>query len=283
MSLRAEAEALAGSLPRLRIGAALPSDAAHLGSAGRRRAGTGEHFWQYRQHRPEDDGQRIDWRRSARGDTLFVRETELETARTFLFWTDPHAGFRWRGESDRATKADYAGVLALAMAKLLSKEGERVGVLGGRKPGFGGKAFQRVADDLRALKGNFPGAPRSLSALLVFSDFYEPDAIWRARIEPLLGTCRQGILIMVTDPVEENFPFKGRVKLSRPGTEDERMLGRAELIEAEYKEKFEARKKEVEDFAGSIGWQHLWFSTGAPIQKAGGHLHQVLQHMESGE
>lgn len=282
MSLRAEAEALASSLPRLRIGAALPSDAAHLGSAGRRRAGTGEHFWQYRQHRPEDDGQRIDWRRSARGDTLFVRETELETARTFLFWSDPHAGFNWRGTDDRLTKAHYSAVLALAMAKLLSKEGERVGVLGGRKPGFGGKAFQRIAEDLESLNDKFPGAPRSLSSLLVFSDFYDSDAVWRDRIEPLLGTCRQGILVMITDPVEESFPFKGRVRLSRPGTEDERLLGRAELIEAEYRQKFEARKQEVADFAASIGWKSLWFSTGDPIEKAGAQLHQVLQFMESG-
>ena len=38
-----------------------------------------------------DTAQRIDWRRSARGDDVFVRETELETARTFLFWCDPSA------------------------------------------------------------------------------------------------------------------------------------------------------------------------------------------------
>ena len=42
--LRAEAESLARQLPGLNFKAEA-SEAAHIGSAGRRRPGTGEHFW----------------------------------------------------------------------------------------------------------------------------------------------------------------------------------------------------------------------------------------------
>ncbi|OZB12775.1 MAG: hypothetical protein B7X53_17510, partial [Hyphomonas sp. 34-62-18] len=76
--LRAEAESLARQLPGLNFKAEA-SEAAHIGSAGRRRAGTGENFWQYRRFTQEDAPSRIHWRRSAKGTDLFVRESELET------------------------------------------------------------------------------------------------------------------------------------------------------------------------------------------------------------
>jgi hypothetical protein len=101
--LKAEAVALAGDLGTLTTRARAAS-AAHLGSAGRRRSGTGENFWQYRRHTQEDGAERIDWRRSAREEHLFVRETELETARTFLFWVDPSPGFNWSSDPKILTK-----------------------------------------------------------------------------------------------------------------------------------------------------------------------------------
>lgn len=281
MTLRAEAEALASSLPRLRIGGALASDAAHLGSAGRRRAGTGEDFWQYRQHMPEDGSQRVDWRRSARGDTLFVRETELETARTFLFWADPHAGFHWSGDQARPSKGHYASVLLLALSSLLSKEGERVGIMGGRKAGFGSRSLQRMLEDLSALTDTFPAAPRNLASAIIFSDFYDDDAVWQKRLIPLSSTCRQGVLVMVTDPVEETFPFRGRVMLSRPGTQDERLLGRAELIEDAYLKKFAAKKDAVKALAARLGWQSLFLSTGSPVLNGATKLHRALEQIEA--
>lgn len=281
MTLRAEAEALAASLPRLRIGGALASDTAHLGSVGRRRAGTGEDFWQYRRHMPEDGSQRIDWRRSARSDSLFVRETELETARTFLFWTDPHPGFHWTGDAARPAKGHVANIVAIALASLLSREGERVGVLGGSKPGFGAKTIQRVTEDLQDIDAGIPTPPKNAASVIIFSDFYDDIDMWRDRLTGLSEVCSRGVLIMVTDPVEETFPFKGRVKLSRPGTSDERLLGRAELLEAAYLEKFEARKTDLQALASQIGWEILFVSSGQPMIEAATALHGLLEQFEA--
>ncbi|MEO0451746.1 MAG: DUF58 domain-containing protein, partial [Pseudomonadota bacterium] len=103
-TLRADAEALARQLPGLSLQAAA-ADLVHPGAAGRKRAGSGEQFWQYRRYAQTDAADRIDWRRSARGDEYFVRETELETARTILSWVDPNAGFDWSSDPGRETKA----------------------------------------------------------------------------------------------------------------------------------------------------------------------------------
>ena len=120
--LKAEASALAGDLGTLTTHARAAS-AAHLGSAGRRKSGMGENFWQYRRHTAEDGADRIDWRRSAREENLFVRETELETARTFLFWNDPSAGFHWSSGDTLPYKADRALLLCMALAGALSRSG----------------------------------------------------------------------------------------------------------------------------------------------------------------
>ena len=64
---RLEALALAGDLPGVLLDARRLAASAP-GFHGRRRAGQGEAFWQYRDHRPEDGARLVDWRRSARGD-----------------------------------------------------------------------------------------------------------------------------------------------------------------------------------------------------------------------
>ncbi|WP_290480686.1 DUF58 domain-containing protein, partial [Hyphomonas sp. UBA2660] len=168
--LRSEAESLARQLPGLNFKAEA-SEAAHIGSAGRRRAGTGEHFWQYRRYAQEDAADRVDWRRSAKGTELFVRETELETARTVLFWSDDAPGFRWKGEGDLRTKAEEAQLLMLAIGIMMSKDGERIGMLGaGRTASFGKKAVARLAEDLeRGTHGQFPSPPKSAATIILAS------------------------------------------------------------------------------------------------------------------
>src|ERR1700747_1255999 len=56
------------------------------GVHGRRRAGAGETFWQFRPFVSGEAAGRIDWRRSAKDERLYVREREWEAA---------HAGFLW--------------------------------------------------------------------------------------------------------------------------------------------------------------------------------------------
>ncbi|MEO0883581.1 MAG: DUF58 domain-containing protein [Pseudomonadota bacterium] len=274
-ALRLEAEALARALPRLFV-RTKASEAVHLGSAGRRRAGTGEDFWQYRRYAQEDDASRVDWRRSARGDSLFVRETELETARSIHFWVDPHDGFDWTGDGARHTKADRARLLMMATANLLSREGERVGVLGGAPAGFGKRALERLYTQLCEPLGETPRPPRRSGTVVVASDFYDPVSTWKARLAPLAKKARHGVLIAVSDPVEHAFPFEGRVRLSRPGSLLERILGRAETVREAYLQRFEANRAELRDLAGHLRWRLIEHETGdAPITGAA-KLHEVL-------
>ena len=272
--LKAEASALAGDLGTLTTHARAAS-AAHLGSAGRRKSGMGENFWQYRRHNAEDGADRVDWRRSAREEHLFVRETELETARTFLFWADPSPGFHWSSAESIPHKADRALLLCMALAGALSRSGERCGALGGgRGPVSGARAPSRVGEDIRNFRTDapVPKPPRDTAAVVICSDFYSPLADWRAWLTPVAAKCRDGVLLQVCDPIEESYPFNGRVRFFRPGQERERLIGRAESIRDGYLDKFAQRRKDMTDLAGELGWRFVSHVSDGPPRTPLGEL-----------
>ena len=68
-----------------------------MGVHGRRRAGHGENFWQYRQAVPGDARSMVDWRRSGKSDEQFIREMEWEAAQTVSLWVDDALSMDYRG------------------------------------------------------------------------------------------------------------------------------------------------------------------------------------------
>src|SRR5271154_5167295 len=83
-----EGRTLAASMPRPIPKTRRVAASVFPGLHGRRRAGPGENFWQYRRFVPGEPASRVDWRRSARDDHLYVRELEWEAAHTVWIWPD---------------------------------------------------------------------------------------------------------------------------------------------------------------------------------------------------
>src|SRR6201988_148081 len=77
-----QGRSLAATMPRLILEARAVAATVIPGLHGRRRAGSGENFWQYRRFISGEPASRVDWRRSARDDHLYVREREWEAAHT---------------------------------------------------------------------------------------------------------------------------------------------------------------------------------------------------------
>lgn len=253
-TLRADAETLARQLPGLSLQADA-ADVVHPGSAGRKRAGTGEQFWQYRRYAQTDAADRIDWRRSARSDEYFVRETELETARTILCWVDPDPGFDWSSDPGRETKADRARIILLAQGIISAQQGERIGLISGkRSPSVGKSAAQKLAEDLLTNDSPKLDPPRSKALALVASDFYDGVAAWHKRLTPLASRCRNGILLSVSDPVEHQFPFSGRTRFERPGSDQDLLFGRAETVRDDYLDKLAEHERALQELAAHLGW-----------------------------
>lgn len=256
-SARLDALNLAGDLPGVLLDAKRLAASAP-GVHGRRRSGQGEDFWQYRDHRAEDDARLVDWRRSARGDRFFVREREREAAQTAWFWIDPDAGFNWTSSTARPTKLHRARTIALALAILLARGGERVGALG-QPPRRGARAVDRLAVDLLTPQRE---ADAPSNACVVFlSDFYAPVSAWRERLLSAARAGASGALVMIADPAEEDFPFRGRTLFQSPGQGGEVLIGRAEAAQATYAERLAQQRRDIRALGAEFGFRALLHRT----------------------
>jgi uncharacterized protein (DUF58 family) len=254
---RLDALALAGDLPGVLLDAQRLAASAP-GFHGRRRAGQGEAFWQYRDHRAEDGARLVDWRRSARGDRFYVREREREAAQTGWFWIDPEPGFNWSSAPGRPTKLYRARTLALALAILLARGGERVGALG-HPSRAGARAVDRLAFDLLRPLGDAEAPVKS--CVIFLSDFYAPVDHWRARLTAAAGAGATGALVMIADPAEEDFPFRGRTLFQQPGSRNEALLGRAESVREMYAERLETHRRAIRQLGAAFGFPALLHRT----------------------
>jgi uncharacterized protein (DUF58 family) len=254
---RLDALNLAGDLPGILLDAKRLAASAP-GVHGRRRAGQGEDFWQYRDHRAEEGARMIDWRRSARGDRFYVREREREAAQTAWFWIDPDPGFNWTSNTNRPTKLYRARTIALALAILLARGGERVGALG-FAPRAGARAVDRLALDLAAPARE--AEPPSNTTLIFLSDFYAPVEHWRERLLKCARTGASGALVMVADPAEEDFPFQGRTLFQAPGGRGEVLIGRAEVAHATYAERLDTHRRAIRALGAEFGFPAILHRT----------------------
>src|SRR6201995_1240419 len=133
-SIRHDAATLSARLPSLVIAARRVAQTVRHGVHGRRRAGSGETFWQFRPFLSGEPSTRIDWRRSAREERAFVREREWESAHTVWIWFDRSPSMRFASSLGPASKVARAALLALALADLGVAGGERAGLLGLTRP-----------------------------------------------------------------------------------------------------------------------------------------------------
>src|SRR5206468_4488663 len=129
-----ESRTLAASLPRLVLEARRIAANVIHGLHGRRRAGAGESFWQYRRFVSGEPSRRVDWRRSARDDHLYVREQEWEAAHTVWIWPDRSPSMTFKSRLAQEPKLDRTLVVSFALAEVLVHAGERVGIPGLMRP-----------------------------------------------------------------------------------------------------------------------------------------------------
>ena len=149
VGLRRDAEKVGGALPPLLAQAEHLAASVSMGFHGRRRAGHGENFWQYRQAVPGDARSMVDWRRSGKSDQQFIREMEWEAAQTVSVWVDDAQSMDYRDSDDfkARSKFERAALLALAVSVLLIKAGERVALMGtdAAQPRAGRAQLNRMA------------------------------------------------------------------------------------------------------------------------------------------
>ena len=140
------ARKLADAMPRLILEAHRVASTVIHGLHGRRRAGPGENFWQYRRFVSGEPAQNVDWRRSARDDHLYVREREWEASHTIWLWPDRSPSMTFASALAVESKLERVMVIAFALAEVLVQGGERVGVPGLMRPTASRNVIEKMAE-----------------------------------------------------------------------------------------------------------------------------------------
>jgi len=262
IALRERAESLAATLPPLQVAAERLASAVSLGVHGRRKAGMGETFWQFRRYSNQDSSTLIDWRQSAKSQHLFVREREWEAAEAVWFWRDGSPSMRFVSAKNISSKLERANLLALALASLLVRGGERVALwAGGQAPATGRVPLNRMAHGLLDVAPQDcalpPDAPTARSSQLVWlSDFLSPLSDIEACLQRLCRIGLSGHLVQIVDPAEEDFPFAGRTRFESVAGRENTIFGRAEAVRDAYRARFRSHGEAVRAAAHRLGWSH---------------------------
>src|SRR3954451_21807760 len=96
-----EGRTLAAAMPRLILESRKIAATVIHGLHGRKRSGSGENFWQFRRFVSGEEARRIDWRRSARDDNVYVRERQWEAAHPIWLWPDRWPSMRYSSRLPR--------------------------------------------------------------------------------------------------------------------------------------------------------------------------------------
>ena len=276
-----QSQALAASMPRLILEARRIAATIIHGLHGRKRAGPGENFWQYRRFLSGEPAARIDWRRSARDDHLYVREQEWEAAHTVWIWPDRSPSMIFRSPLAKETKLDRALIMGLALAEVLVEGGERVGVPGLTRPSGARNVVEKIAQAMiydPVARSSLPPtfAPSPLAEIIVLSDLWSPIAEVHSTIAQLSATGAQGHVVQIVDPAEETFPYSGRIEFIEPEGAGSITAGRAETWRDDYAARVARHRAEIRLETDRLGWSFIIHRTDRPASELLLKLHEQL-------
>lgn len=282
-----QASNLADPFQSLLIRAEQLASSFRLGGHGRRKSGIGEEFWQFKPYQNGDSPNRIDWKQSAKGDHIFVRENEWHIAQSTYFWIDHTPSMFFQSTPKHPEKIDYARLIAAALAKLLLEAGEQIHLLNSPQkvnnnwPVFVENSLQQPSDEafettdlIQTVKPN--------SSLIILSDFLSETAKIEHFLRNIGPKVEQVCLIQVMDPLEETFPFEGRVLFKGSEGEAPFLASNSQEIKQAYLEKMARHRTTLESYCQ----HHNWFFSVAHTDKSALQvltlLYFALSHSQQG-
>ncbi len=228
------------------------------------RKGFSVEFADYRPYQPGDDLRYVDWKIAARADRWVVKQYEEETNLRATLVLDVSRSMEWKGAVGRLTKRVYAEQLAAAMALLLLRQRDAVGLIRfdnvvrtSVPPRARTTQWRRLvaalaesaggrASDLATALGQAARLVTRRGMVLLVSDLLvDPEPVISA-LRGLRAAGHDVIVFHVMDPAERDFVLAGEAQYTDPesalavpaAAEDVRAAYRATVTEvvAEWRE-----------------------------------------------
>lgn len=259
------------------------------GDHRQKKPGMGERFWQFRDYSPSDRPQDIDWRQSAKGDSVYVRDKERQMPRPFTFWCDSNPGMTFRSTDARDTKARSAQIICLAAAILATRSHENIYLAGGDfRPGRTDSTIQALARNLSRIQSPpfaaLPGEKIPAGGMMIVAgDFLDDTATTDETLSALTHHSRHGILLHVLDPAERTLPYDGRVKFEGfNGAAADETIDHVETVRTTYQERMQHHCDTLRDLCHRKGWHYILHDTGNDPRHAIEDIWSFLQHEGAG-
>lgn len=245
--------------------------------------GVSAEFAEHRAYRPGDDIRFLDWRIFGRSDRLFLRQFQEERSLTATLCLDVSESMDWRSrDADLVTKLEYGRRLCAALALLLSRQGDAVGLLcvddavRAEVPPRGSpnrwREIQRVLAETPPGKRTAPAAALHEVAarlggrglvVLVSDLLTEPDALGDA-LHRLRHAGHGVIVFHVLDPGERELPTVGDAIFVDPETE-EGVPARSSELRAAYRAAVESAIEDWRVRFGRGGIEYSIVDTDRPL------------------
>ena len=177
------------------------------------RKGFSVEFAEHRPYQPGDDLRYIDWRVLARADRWLVKQYEEETNLRASIVLDVSRSMDWSGDPSRLTKRAYAEQVAAAVALLLLRQRDAVGLVR-----FDSEPRTVIPPRARTVQWR-----RIVAALDDVGSARSTDAT-RALMAAARMLGRPGLVILLSDLLLEPDDFFNAVSAMRAGGHDVQVL-----------------------------------------------------------
>lgn len=170
------------------------------------RKGFSVEFAEFRPYQPGDDLRYIDWKIVARADKWMVKQFEEETNMRAAIVLDVSKSMDWRGSPTRLTKLAYAEQVVAALALLLIRQKDAVGLI-------------RYDETLRSV---IPPRARNVQWRRIVSALEEGGAgndsdMSAALVQAGKLVSRPGLVVLVSDLLVDEEATLNAVKVVRAG------------------------------------------------------------------
>ena len=198
------------------------------------RKGFSVEFADYRPYQPGDDLRYVDWKIAARADRWVVKQYVEETNLRATLVLDVSRSMEWKGAVGRLTKRVYAEQLAAAMALLLLRQRDAVGLIrfdnvvrSNVRPSARTTQWRRLvaalaepaggrASDLATALGQAARlVTRRGMVLLVSVLLVDPEPVLSA-LRGLRAAGHDVVVFHVMDPAERDFSMSGEAQYTDP-------------------------------------------------------------------
>lgn len=243
------------------------------------RQGRGMEPVDHREYFPGDDLKFVDWKVYARTEKLFIKRFEEEKSLTTHILVDCSNSMNYTLQKSHRTKFDYASMLAIGFAYLVTKENEKfglstfnMGLNNVMQPKRGKRQFfsaidllnkQKLKDrtDLELSAKQYSKIIRTRSLVVVISDFLEPLPTIRQGLYRLAKKAKSMIVIHIADPGEMRLDWQGDLKLYDLETDQIKKIFFTPGLRKEYAVKFIAHIENVRKVCKDVGADFFSFPT----------------------